>query len=116
MGNLTLFLIAMIGVLHFWFMILESFLWTSSLGMKTFKMGPDKAKITKALAQNQGVYNGFLAAGLFWGAYSGDLKLNIFFLSCVVVAGVVGSLTVSRKIFFIQSFPAIVSLFLLYMQ
>lgn len=103
-------LVFLVGILHTWFMVLESFLWTKPLGLKTFGMTPAVAESTKVLAQNQGLYNGFLAAGLFWAAVTGDLKLNIFFLGCVIVAGVVGAITANKNILFVQAVPALLAL------
>jgi putative membrane protein len=108
------FLIAAIAGLHIYFLILEMFLWTKPRGLKTFKQSLDQALASRALAANQGLYNGFLAAGLIWSlvAPSPDFtrSLQIFFLLCVVVAGAFGGLTVNRKIFFIQGVPAVVAL------
>lgn len=104
----------LIGVFHIGFMILESFLWTKPLGLKVFGMKPEMALATKVLAQNQGLYNGFLAAGLFWGAFSGDIKISVFFLSCVVIAGIVGGMTASLNIIFVQALPAVVALILVF--
>ncbi len=108
--------VCLVGLLHVWFMVLESFLWTKPLGMKTFRMTPAAAEATKVLAQNQGLYNGFLAAGLFWAAYSGDPKLNYFFLGCVIIAGIVGALTASKNIIFVQALPALIALILFYLS
>ena len=102
----------LVGIFHIMFMILESFLWTTPVGLKIFRMTPQAAEATKALAQNQGLYNGFLAAGLFWAAYSGDLKLNYFFLGCVIIAGIVGAITASKNIIFVQALPAVIALIL----
>lgn len=101
-----------VGLLHTWFFILESFLWTKPIGRKTFRNSPADAEKTKVLAQNQGLYNGFLAAGLFWGACTGDNKICIFFLSCVIIAGIVGAITANKKILYIQALPAAIALFL----
>lgn len=106
------FMVSLVGILHVWFMVLESFLWTRPIGLKTFGMKPEMAEATKVLAQNQGLYNGFLALGLFWAAWSGDIKLNIFFLGCVIVAGIVGALTANKNILFVQSLPALIALIL----
>lgn len=103
-------LISLVGILHLWFMILESFLWTKPIGLKTFKITPEHAALTKSLAQNQGLYNGFLAAGLFWGAIFGDFTASVFFLVCVIIAGIVGAFTVNKKIFFVQALPALIAL------
>lgn len=104
--------VSFVGLLHIWFFLLESFLWTKPIGLKTFRQNAADAEKTKVLALNQGVYNGFLAAGLFWGVISGDLKINVFFLSCVIIAGIVGAATANRKILFIQAAPAAIALFL----
>lgn len=105
--------IFIVGILHVWFMILESFLWTKPLGRKTFRLSPEQAAATKSLAQNQGLYNGFLAAGLFWGAIAENFQVSMFFLSCVILAGIVGGFTVSKKIIFVQSLPALIAMALL---
>ncbi len=103
-------------ILHLYFMALEMFYWTKPLGLKTFRMSPEKAEATKVLAANQGLYNGFLAAGLWWGLYSGPYSgppILTFFLSCVVIAGLYGGYTVSRRIAYIQALPAALALGLL---
>ena len=109
--------VAFVALLHTWFLVLEMFLWDKPAGMKAFRQTPEKAAITKVLAANQGLYNGFLAAGLVWGLWLGpagrDIKL--FFLGCVVVAGAYGAATVSRKILFIQAVPAAVGIALVLM-
>lgn len=109
-------LVSIVGILHVWFLVLESFLWTSPIGLKTFGMKPEMAEATKVLAQNQGLYNGFLAAGLFWGAYSGELKINVFFLSCVIIAGIVGAITANKNILFVQTLPATIALIVVYLS
>ena len=108
-------LVGLVAALHVYFLILEAFLWDTPFGRKTFGLTPEFAKASKALAANQGLYNGFLAAGLVWGlALGGDGEaIKIFFLSCVVIAGVVGAATVSRKILLIQALPAAAALLLL---
>ena len=108
-------LVYLVAVLHIWFMVLESFLWTKPLGRKTFKMSQEKAEITKVLALNQGLYNGFLAAGLIWGTCLQDFGIIVFFLTCVMVAGIVGALSVGRSILFIQFFPALLAFVLTYL-
>jgi putative membrane protein len=99
---------------HVWFLVLEMFLWTRPLGLKTFRNTPEFARQSAALAANQGLYNGFLAAGLLWALCDPDPtvahQLTVFFLACVAVAGVVGAITVSRRIFFIQALPALMGL------
>lgn len=105
-------LIALVALLHFYFLVLEMLLWDKPYGMKTFGNTPEQAENTKVLAANQGLYNGFLAAGLVWGLNLGaeGLHIQVFFLGCVVVAGLFGALTVSRKIFFVQALPALLAL------
>jgi putative membrane protein len=108
-------LVVLVALLHVWFLVLEMFLWDKPLGMKTFKLTPGFAKESKGLAANQGLYNGFLAAGLFWGLSLGGsgYPIKLFFLGCVIVAGVYGAATVSRRIFWVQAAPAILAMALL---
>ena len=105
-------LIALIALLHIYFLVLEMFLWDKPQGLKTFGHTLETAGVTKTLAMNQGLYNGFLAAGLLWGLSLGDAggSIKIFFLACVLIAGVFGGLTASRKILFVQALPAAVAL------
>jgi putative membrane protein len=103
-------IIALVGVLHVGFLILEMFLWKKPIGLKTFKMTKEVAESSASLAANQGLYNGFLAAGLFWGLLSGDSQVKIFFLVCVLIAGVYGGLTAKRSILFLQALPGLVGL------
>jgi putative membrane protein len=105
-------LIVITALLHFYFLYLEMFLWDKPRGMKTFRMTEEQAKQSKTLAMNQGLYNGFLAAGLIWGLFAGD-AVKIFFLCCVTIAGIFGAFTVSKRIFYIQAVPAIVALAIL---
>lgn len=108
------FFVALVALEHLWFMVLEMFLWTRPIGMKTFGTTAEFAQASAALAANQGLYNGFLAAGLLWGLFrkSDGFAVQLFFLSCVIVAGVVGGLTVKPTILFVQSAPALVALIL----
>ena len=105
-------LIAVVALLHAYFMALEMFLWDRPFGRRTFGLTPEFSAQSRALAANQGLYNGFLAAGLVWGLWLGGagLPVKVFFLACVVIAGVFGALTVSRKILFVQALPAAVAL------
>lgn len=106
-------LIGLIAILHIYILILEMFLWDKPKGLRAFGNSFEKAKATKIMAQNQGLYNGFLAAGLFWALCASDvmaLPLANFFLSCVLIAGIFGGITASRKIIFIQSVPALLAL------
>lgn len=115
MNALTNVLVGLVAALHVYFLVLEAFLWDTPYGRKTFGLTPEFASASKALAANQGLYNGFLAAGLVWGLTLGSAgdAVKIFFLACVVVAGVFGAVTVSRKVLFIQALPAAVALLLL---
>lgn len=107
-------LVVLVAVEHLWFLVLEMFLWTRPLGLKTFRNTPEFARQSAALAANQGLYNGFLAAGLLWGALHPvpevGRQVQLFFLACVVVAGLYGAATVSRRIFFLQALPALAAL------
>ena len=105
-------LTSVVALLHFGFLYLEMFLWDKPRGMKSFRMTEDFAKQSKTLAMNQGLYNGFLAAGLIWGIFAGD-AVKIFFLSCVIIAGIFGAMTVSKRIFYMQAVPAILALVVL---
>ena len=108
-ANILIFIIAL---LHFYILVLEMFLWETPRGMRVFRHTPETAKITKKLAANQGLYNGFLAAGLLWSLVLGEagFQVKVFFLVCVIAAGVYGALTAIKKIFYIQALPAIVTL------
>jgi putative membrane protein len=105
--------------LHVYFLVLEMFLWTKPLGLKTFRNSPEKAAESAVLAANQGLYNGFLAAGLVWGLIQGvpalAFQIKMFFLLCVIVAGVYGAATVSRRILYVQAAPAALALILLWL-
>ena len=102
-------LIGVVALLHVGFLYLEMFLWDQPRGLKSFRMTADFAKQSKKLAMNQGLYNGFLAAGLVWSLFADDTT-KIFFLACVSVAGIFGALTVSKRIFYIQAAPALAAL------
>jgi len=110
MQTLGSVLVAVVAALHIWFLILEMFLWRKPLGLKTFRMSPQKAETTAVLAANQGLYNGFLAAGLITSlilANPAQTQLfQVFFLGCVVIAGLYGAWSVSRGILFVQALPA----------
>jgi putative membrane protein len=112
-------LVALVAALHLYFLILEMFLWTTPIGLKTFRNSPEKAAASAVLAANQGLYNGFLAAGLIWGLVQGDpgfaFQLKMFFLLCVIVAGVYGAASVSRRILYVQAAPAALALILLWL-
>ncbi|KAM5346412.1 hypothetical protein ACJ41O_009417 [Fusarium nematophilum] len=103
-----------VGALHGYILVLEMFLWTTPRGRKAFRLTPEFAEQTKTLAANQGLYNGFLSAGLLWGLVHPDAEfakqLRLFFLGCVATAGVYGSLTANRRILYIQAIPAAASI------
>ena len=109
--------VALVALLHVYFLVLEMFLWDKPQGIKAFGTTPEFATASKTLAANQGLYNGFLAAGLIWGLTLGEAgtTVKLFFLTCVIVAGVYGAITVSRKIFFVQALPAIVAMIFLFL-
>ena len=110
MATVAVVLLVLVGLLHLYFLVLEMFLWTRPLGLKTFRNSPEKAEATRVLAANQGLYNGFLAAGLFYAAATGSREFAVFFLACVVVAGSYGAWSVNKRIFFVQALPAIAAL------
>jgi putative membrane protein len=107
-------LTAIVALEHLWFLVLEMFLWTRPIGMKTFGTTPEFAQASSVLAANQGLYNGFLAAGLIWALArkSDGFAVQVFFLSCVVVAGVYGGSTAKTTILFVQAAPALLALIL----
>lgn len=100
------------ALLHLYFLVLEMFLWEKPAGLRAFGQTPESARQSRVLAANQGLYNGFLAAGLVWSLWRRDVgvDLALFFLSCVVVAGLFGALTASRKILYVQALPAAVAI------
>ena len=102
--------VALVAIEHAYILVLEMFFWNKPLGLKTFNLTQELADATTTLAANQGLYNGFLAAGLFWGLLTGNRLFKIFFLGCVIVAGVFGAATAVPKIFFTQALPAIIAL------
>src|SRR3954470_15652163 len=104
--------VIVVALLHVYILVLEMFWWDKPRGLKAFGLTPEFAAQSKVLAANQGLYNGFLAAGLFWGLYLGDAgqSLKVFFLLCVLVAGLYGGATANRRILFIQALPAAVGL------
>ena len=110
MSTVAIVLLVLVALLHLYFLVLEMFLWTRPLGLKTFRNTPEKAEATRVLAANQGLYNGFLAAGLLYAVITGSREFAVFFLLCVVVAGAYGAYSVSRRIFFVQALPAIAAL------
>ena len=107
--------VAIVALLHVYFLVLEMFLWTRPAGLKAFGRTPQQAEDSKVLAANQGLYNGFLAAGLVWGLAAGRADVKVFFLACVLVAGLYGAATASKKILYVQALPALVGLVLVFM-
>jgi putative membrane protein len=105
-------LVALVALLHVGFLMLEMFLWTTPFSLKTFNMTPQVAASSQVLAANQGLYNGFLAAGLVWGliAKENATGIKVFFLSCVIIAGVFGAATAKPSILFVQAVPAALAL------
>ena len=110
MTSLAFVLVALVALLHAGFLVLEMFLWTTPYGRKTFGLKADFAEQSRALAANQGLYNGFLAAGLIWALWADRLDLKVFFLGCVIVAGVYGAASVNRRILYVQALPAALAL------
>ena len=108
--------IGVVALIHLYILILEMFLWEKPAGLRAFGLSKEFAAATKVLAANQGLYNGFLAIGLMWGLFAGDVRVQVFFLVCVLAAGVYGALTVSRKILWVQAAPAALALVLLWLS
>ena len=102
-------LVVVVSLLHAGFLVLEMFFWTTPFGLKTFNMTEQVAASTAVLAANQGLYNGFLAAGLVWGLVADRTDVELFFLACVIVAGAYGAVTVNRRILFVQAVPAMLA-------
>jgi len=116
MKTLAKLLTGFVAVEHIFFLILEMFLWERPLGMKVFNLTSEFAAETAYMAQNQGLYNGFLAAGLIWSLISAKRDVRIFFLLCVIVAGIFGAMTVSPTILVVQAVPAALALLFTYLK
>jgi putative membrane protein len=116
MNLITDILVALVVLLHLYFLVLEMFLWDKPAGLRAFGQTLEAARASKVLAANQGLYNGFLAAGLVWGLVADNDPVKVFFLSCVLVAGLFGAATASRKILFVQALPAAIALALVLSQ
>ena len=112
MRTVATVLVALVALLHVYFMVLEMFLWTKPTGRRAFGTTQEQAEQSKTLAMNQGLYNGFLAAGLLWGLSLGAAgrSVIVFFLLCVIAAGVFGAVTANRKILWVQALPGVVAL------
>jgi putative membrane protein len=117
MSTLADVVIAFIALVHLYILVLEMFLWEKPAGRRAFGLSQEMARASRRLAANQGLYNGFLAAGLIWGLILGaeGFSVKVFFLSCVLIAGLFGAATASRKILFIQAVPAAVGLVLVWL-
>lgn len=116
MTTIITILIAFVALEHFYFLVLEMFLWTKTKGIKTFGLkSKEFAEETKVLAANQRLYNGFLSAGLIWSLVIKDLNVSMFFLSCVIIAGIYGAYSTKKiKLFYVQAIPAIFALILIF--
>lgn len=113
MSTLASIAVTIIALMHLWFLVLEMVLWDKPAGLRAFGITPEYAAQTKVLAANQGLYNGFLAAGLAWGLILGGaegMHVKLFFLACVLIAGVYGGLTATRKVLWIQGLPAAIGI------
>ena len=110
MSTPAIVLVLLVALLHLYFLVLEMFLWTRPIGLKVFRQSLEKAEQSRVLAANQGLYNGFLAAGLLYGVATGSREFCLFFLACVVVAGAYGAVSVNRRIFFVQAVPALLAI------
>src|SRR5215211_6235944 len=111
MALLAKVLVALVALLHLYFLVLEMFLWTKPAGRRVFRTTPEFAQASASLAANQGLYNGFLAAGLLWGVSRGaeGFAITLFFLACVVIAGIFGAITVNKRILFVQALRAAIA-------
>jgi putative membrane protein len=112
MRFLSHLLVLLVAFIHGWFMILEMILWNHPVGQRIFEMTPEFSAASAVLAANQGLYNGFLVVGLLWGLFAGRRDLKVFFLACIVVAGVYGGVTAKITILYIQALPALAALLL----
>jgi putative membrane protein len=108
--------VGIVALIHVYILVLEMFLWEKPAGLRTFGLTKEFAAASRVMAANQGLYNGFLAAGLLWGLFTGDVHVQQFFLGCVTVAGVYGALTANVRILWVQAVPAVLSLILLYLS
>lgn len=118
MSTVANIVVALVAFVHVYILVLEMFLWDKPAGLRAFGQSKEAAAASKVLAANQGLYNGFLAAGLFWGLTLGanGTGVKVFFLACVLIAGLYGAMTASRKILFVQALPAALGLALVLMS
>lgn len=112
METIAAIAVGLVAVLHLYFLVLEMFFWNKPLGRRVFGLKPDFAAASASLAANQGLYNGFLAAGLVWGLILGSagFSIRVFFLACVIVAGIFGAFTANRRILWVQAVPGLLAL------
>ena len=110
MQVLETLLVVLVALLHLYFLVLEMFLWDKPTGLRVFGLQPEFARASRALAMNQGLYNGFLVAGLAWGLLRQSQEITVLFLVFVIIAGAFGAVTVNRRIFWVQAFPALIAL------
>ncbi len=108
-------LVAVVILIHLYIVVLEMLLWKTPYGRKALGMTPEFAQESRVLAANQGLYNGFLAAGLIWGLAAGKVDVTVFFLGCVIVAGIFGGITASRRILLVQALPAVIALIVVWL-
>lgn len=114
-SHTAFYAVLIVAFLHVYFMFIEMFLWTKPSGMKAFGLTPEIAASSRILAMNQGLYNGFLAAGLLWGSHGGGRSVTLFFLGFVIIAGVFGGITASKKILLVQALPGLIAFIMVYM-
>ena len=112
MKKVAIALVAFVAIEHLYILVLEMFLWTKPAGLRAFGLTPEFAEQTAVLAANQGLYNGFLAAGLIWGLIRKEdgTPIRMFFLSCIIIAGIFGAITAKPSILYVQAAPALVAL------
>lgn len=117
MHTLAHYAVAFVGLLHFYFLVLEMFLWTKPAGLRAFGLTPERAEASRVLAANQGLYNGVLGAGLIWSSLiRPDFDVMLFFLMAVVIVGIYGAATANKKILYVQALPAIIAIVLLHIR
>jgi putative membrane protein len=115
MSLLVNIFVGLIALLHIYILIMEMFLWTRPRTRKVFEMTKEDAQVSKTLAANMGLYNGFLAAGLIYGLLLNNNEFKLFFLICIAIAGVYGALTASKKIVFVQTVPSVITIILVFL-
>ncbi len=118
MATIANVLVGLVALLHLYFLILEMFFWDKPIGLRAFGLSLERARASKTMAMNQGLYNGFLSAGLVWGLSLGGAgtSIKLFFLGCVLVAGVFGALTANRKILWVQAMPAALAMVFIFIS